>query len=380
MLSKPFQEPVVNVPEVAVPGWIPIPPHFDQQDAGKVYNADAMSLVPAGREYALQNNISMSATDGIRMLVMIIDAQLTFCHPDFTLFVGGETGIGSIEDNVRLSRFIYGAAPYITDIAATMDTHLVNAIFHESLLIDQNGNHPSNNPPTAISYDEVLRGFWQIDPAEVYSHKASLASLNYHFLDYTRQLAETQQGGEDRFDLIVWPYHAMLGSIEHALVPCVQEAILFHHGMRRSRTTYEIKGEDPLFENYSILGPEVEATFFNQIQIAHHDKNVKFMEHLLEYDVIAIAGQASSHCVAWTIQDLLNMINKKDPALASKVHILEDCISPVVIRDPAGNIIPGPYTDFRPVAAKKLADFQNAGMHCVKSTDPVQAWPGYKKS
>jgi len=379
MFAKEFQEVKVDVPEVPVSGWLPIPPHFDQADAGKVYNADAMSILPAAREWGKSHNVPLSATDGTKMLLMIIDAQLTFCHPDFTLFVGGETGIGAVEDNVRLSRFIYGAAPYITDIAATMDTHRVNAIFHESMIVDQGGNHIPNVPPTPVSYDDVLAGKWRIDPSEVYAHGASLTALQQHLIDYTRQLAETQHGGEDRYDLIIWPYHAMLGSIEHALAPCVQEAMLWHHGMRRSRTTYEIKGADPMHENYSIFSAEVESTSYNGHQISHLDRNVKFLEQLLEYDVVAIAGQASSHCVAWTIQDLLNDILAKDPSLASKVHILEDCSSPVVVRDPAGNIIPGPYTDFRPVAAKKMDEFKAAGMHVVKSTDPVDQWPGYKK-
>ena len=377
-MFKQFQDVKVNVPEVAVPGWLPIPQHFDQEDAGKVYNADAMSIIPSAREWGAQHGVAFSATDKTRVLLMIIDQQLTFCHPDFSLFVGGETGVGAVEDNVRLSRFIYGAAPYITDIAATMDTHRVIAMFHESMIVDQVGNHVPNVPPTPVNYEDVLAGKWRIDPTEVYAHDASLAALQYHLLDYTRQLAETQKGGEDRYDLIIWPYHALLGSVEHSLVPCVQEAMLWHHGMRRSRTTYEIKGEDPGFECYSILGPEVKSTFYNGQQIAHHDKNVKFLENLLEYDIVAIAGQASSHCVAWTIQDLLNEVNAKDPALAGKVHILEDCMSPVVVRDPAGNIIPGPYTDFRPVAAKKMDEFKAAGMHVVKSTDPIDQWPGFK--
>jgi len=46
---------------------------------------------------------------------------------------------------------------------------------------------------------------------------------------------------------------------------------------------------------------------------------------------VIIAGQAKSHCVAWTIEDLLNEINGSDAALAQKIYLLEDCTSPVVI-------------------------------------------------
>ena len=49
--------------------------------------------------------------------------------------------------------------------------------------------------------------------------------------------------------------------------------------------------------------------------------------------MVIIAGQAKSHCVAWTIDDLLKSIRMSDNRLAEKVYLLEDCMSPVVIPD-----------------------------------------------
>jgi hypothetical protein len=48
---------------------------------------------------------------------------------------------------------------------------------------------------------------------------------------------------------------------------------------------------------------------------------------------------------------------------------LEDCTSPVVI--------PGviDYTDEADAAFERFAD---AGMHVVRSTDPLESWPGIK--
>ena len=40
---------------------------------------------------------------------------------------------------------------------------------------------------------------------------------------YTRALAE---GG--KYQLTIWPYHALLGGIGHALVSAVEEAFFFH--------------------------------------------------------------------------------------------------------------------------------------------------------
>lgn len=49
----------------------------------------------------------------------------------------------------------------------------------------------------------------------------------------------------------------MLGGIGHALVPAVEEALFFHNLVRHSQTHFEIKGDNPLTENYSALRPEV---------------------------------------------------------------------------------------------------------------------------
>ena len=49
----------------------------------------------------------------------------------------------------------------------------------------------------------------------------------------------------------------MLGGIGHALVSAVEEAIFFHSIARKSPTRFELKGANPLTENYSVLSPEV---------------------------------------------------------------------------------------------------------------------------
>ena len=80
-----------------------------------------------------------------------------------------------------------------------------------------------------------------------------------------------------------------------------------------------------------------------------------------------VAGQAKSHCVAWTIADLLTEIQVFDPALASKVYLLEDCTSPVVV--------PG-VIDFTEQAEVAYQRFAAAGMHLVQSTSAIADWEG----
>ena len=87
----------------------------------------------------------------------------------------------------------------------------------------------------------------------------------------------------------------------------------------------------------------------------------------MEFDAVIIAGQAKSHCVAWTIDDLLTEIQAQDPKLAQKVYLLEDCTSPVVV--------PG-VVDFTNQANAAFQRFADAGMHLVKSTDAIESWAG----
>ena len=79
-----------------------------------------------------------------------------------------------------------------------------------------------------------------------------------------------------------------------------------------------------------------------------------------------MAGQAKSHCVAWTIDDLLRDDDARE-RLAPRTYLLEDCTSPVVV--------PGvvDYTDDADAAYERYAA---AGMHVVRSTDPIETWPG----
>ncbi len=156
----------------------------------------------------------------------------------------------------------------------------------------------------------------------------------------------------------------MLGGIGHALVSAVEEAMFFHAIARASQPDFQVKGSNPLTEHYSIIGPEVTRGAHGET-IA--ERNKVLVDHLHQYDAVIIAGQAKSHCVAWTIADLLAEVQERDLSLAPHVFLLEDCTSPVVV--------PGviDYTDEADAAFRRFAE---AGFHVVRSTDPLSTWPG----
>lgn len=335
---------------------LPIPTHFDTKKVGEVWRVLYQDRANEAKEWAKKHNIQPAAKDKTQICLMAIDVQNTFCIPKFELFVGGRSGTGAVDDNVRLCEFIYRNLGVITSIYPTMDTHTAMQIFHPVFWVNDAGENPT--PLTVISLDDVKSGVWKVNPAISYSvAQGNYMALQKHALHYVQKLSD-----RGKYPLIIWPYHSILGGIGHALVSSVEEALFFHCLARNSQTGFEIKGGNPLTENYSVLRPEI-VDGADGRPIAQ--KNTRFIQKLLEFDAVIIAGQAKSHCVAWTIDDLLTEILAHDPNLAKKVYLLEDCTSPVVV--------PGviDFTDQGDAAFQRFAD---AGMHVVKSTQPLDTW------
>ncbi len=334
-----------------------IPPHYTPDNVGEVWKVSYQERANEAAGWAKKHNIQPAANDTFSICVVAVDVQNTFCIPGFELFVGGRSGTGAVDDNRRLCEFIYKNLDVITQIAPTMDTHQAIQIFHSIFLVNEMGEHPA--PFTLVSEKDIREGVWKLNPKLCRSLDIDEAYGQRHLLHYTQALKD---GG--KYDLTIWPYHAILGGIGHALVSSVEEAIFFHGIARQIQPNFQIKGDNPFTEHYSVLGPEVVEDSVGKPLAA---KNMKFINQLLEFDVVIIAGQAKSHCVAWTIDDLLENLRKQDINLAEKVYLLEDCTSPVVV--------PGAldYTDPADEAFKRFSD---TGMHIVRSTDPIANWPG----
>jgi nicotinamidase-related amidase len=333
---------------------LPIPPHFNREKVRELWRVSYQEIATEAEIFAQQYNIQPAVTDQNRICLLLIDVQNTFCIPDFELFVGGKTGNGAVEDNQRLCEFIYRHLGVITTIIPTLDTHTAMQIFHPIFWVNAQGEHPTP-AATNITPTDIEQGIWQVNPAVAHSlTNGDYELLIKQALHYVKQLSQN-----GKYPLIVWPYHSMLGGIGHALVSSVEEAIFFHSIARQSQAQFELKGENPFTENYSILRPEVLIGWDNQ---PIGKKNTNLIQQLLKYDAVIIAGQAKSHCVAWTIEDLLTEIKQVDSTLTKKIYLLEDCTSPVVV--------PG-VVDYTEQANTIFTRFADAGMHIIKSTEEL---------
>lgn len=338
---------------MALREW-PIPPHYDPGSVAAIRRVPYQQRADEAVNWAQRHGVEPAHRDTFRLGLLIVDAQNTFCIPGFELFVAGRSGSGAVEDNRRLCQFIYRNLGAITAIVATLDTHLAFQIFHPTFLVDPSGNHPP--PYTLVSVEEVEGGRWRFNEALAPTLGIEPEYGQRHLLHYVRALRE-----KGKYSLTVWPYHSMQGGIGHALVAAVEEALFFHAIARHGQTEFLVKGRHPLTEHYSVLGPEV-ATGPDGAPLATREQSL--IDRLLRFDALAVAGQAKSHCLAWTIDDLLERLDRR---LAERVYLLEDCSSPVVV--------PG-LVDYTEEAEAAFRRFARAGMHVVHSTLPLSDWPG----
>jgi len=341
-----------------ISGNLPIPPSCSPGKSGEIWKVDYRKRAEDALMWADQHSISPAVDDKFKICLVAVDVQNTFCIPGYELYVAGRSGTGAIDDNRRLAEFIYRNLGIITRISPTMDTHKAMQIFHSVYLINDKGEHPA--PFTLISEEDILNGVWKFNPALCYSLGIDTEYGQQHLLHYTRNL---KSGG--KYNLTIWPYHGMLGGVGYALVASVEEAAFFHCMARYSQTDFHVKGDRTFTEHYSVIGPEVlEGPRGEQIGA----RSAEFLKMLVDFDAVVIAGQAKSHCVAWTISDLLDHIRETDQSLVEKVYLLEDCTSPVVVPE---------VLDYTEEADSAFRKFEEAGMHIVRSTDPIESWPGF---
>ncbi len=329
---------------------LPIPDFFDADRVGSVWRVPYEERARQARDWTRLHALQPASVDRTRTWLMLVDVQNTFCIPEFELFVGGRSGRGAVEDNTRLCEFIYRNLGNITYITASMDTHHAMQVFHAIFFVDADGNHPA--PYTDMHVADLKAGKWMFNPALAPHFGIAPEYGQQMMIHYARELEE-----KGKYALTIWPYHAMLGGIGHALVSSVEEALFFHSIARTAQYDINVKGDKPFTENYSVIGPEVLTGPMGETL---GTRSTKFIEQLQQFDRLIIAGQAKSHCVAWTVSDLLDDINTTDPELAKKIWLLEDCTSPVVV--------PG-VVDHTVAANAAYQRFADAGMNIVRSTD-----------
>lgn len=340
-----------------------LPSFYDPANAARWdYRPDEQAIFEEATRWQREYGIRPSSTDRLRIYLLLIDLQKDFCFPEGSLYVGGRSGRGAVEDNDRIARFIYRNLGAITEISCTMDTHYPFQIFSPAFWQDEDGLPPQAH--REVTADDVRSGRLRPNPALA----DWITPGDYDWLVRQAQFYCEELERNGKYRLYLWPPHCILGSDGYSLAGVIHEARMFHAYARVAPARVETKGGTPLTEYYSVLGPEVDARHDGGL-LVHYVPD--FFADLVSADAVIIAGQAASHCVKNTIEDLLSRV---EPELAKRVYILRDGMSSVTVPDPER---PGCFAfDFTADAEAALQRFADAGMNVVESTTPIEEWPG----
>jgi nicotinamidase/pyrazinamidase len=153
--------------------------------------------------------------------------------------------------------------------------------------------------------------------------------------------------------ICIWPEHCCIGSVGHTLVDTVYQALREWTERTGRSVEFVMKGQNRWTEMYSALSAEVPVSIDTSY-------NRPLQQSLFcESDQLIVCGQALSHCVNYTLRDI---VRDWDPSTQSStsyrlrhIYLLEDCSS----------IVPG----FEIAARTFRSDMIVAGVQWKKSTD-----------
>lgn len=237
-----------------------------------------------------------------KVVLLTIDGQVDFCDPAGNLYV-----TGADKDMSRLAKMVKRIKGDLDDIIATMDCHRTLHIAHPIWWEDKFGNHPA--PFTLIMEADVT------GPNPKW--RATNPAYRQRSIDYVKSLA-----ANNRYVLCIWPPHCLIGSKGYTIYPELFESFCEWEN-QFAAVNYVTKGSNMFTEHYSALLADVLDT-----EDLSTGLNTDLLTVLQDPTValIAISGEAGSHCVPNTIRDIANNFGEEN---IKKFRLLEDTISPV---------------------------------------------------
>lgn len=264
-----------------------------------------------------------------RVHLVVIDPQRDFCDPHGSLFVPGAD-----EDMKRLARLVERCPNRLADIHVTLDSHRKVDISHPIWWRNSSGEHPAAF--TTIGAQDLEDGRWTTFIPGMYDRS----------LEYLRALESS-----GRYPHVIWPYHCLIGDEGHVLSADLSAALQSWEE-RFALVDFITKGSNPWTEHFSGIQAEVPDPQDPTTQL-----NTGFIDTLQQADVILMAGEALSHCLANTVRDIVTQFGARD--LVSKIHLLTDASSPV--------------TGFEPYADDFIRDMTSEGMQTTTTEQFIAA-------
>ena len=240
--------------------------------------------------------------------LLVIDPQNDFLDiPGATLPVAGANA-----DMQRLADWLLGHLDQVQSLTVTLDSHASIGVERTSFWLDAQGATVA--PFTLVTAADVTAGHYT--PRHAAQRDAVLAYLQ-----------ALESGGQRQ--LVVWPVHCVVGTWGHTLHSGLAQAIAAWE-MQTGRICEKLlKGQHPLTEQYSAFRAEVPRDDDPRTRL-----NLGLLSRLAaQSDTLLVAGEALSHCVAASVDDMLAHLPA--PRLQN-TRLLTDCMSPVSGFESAG--------------------------------------------
>lgn len=216
---------------------------------------------------------------------------------------------GAHADMQRLAHLISAGGQGLSGISITLDSHHVLDIAHPGFWQQADGS--AMNPFTPISAAQVRAGMYAPRLRDADTGAGIGAVLAY--LDPLE--------ANDRYTLMVWPQHCVIGSWGHNVHADLHAACQQWQLASVQNVNYIAKGRNPWTEHYSAIQAEVPIAGDPETGLNH-----ALLAALRQQDRIYIAGEAGSHCVKATVLHLIEHLGSEH---IGKLVLLTDCISPV---------------------------------------------------
>ncbi len=246
--------------------------------------------------------------------LLIVDPQNDFC--DITGAALPVTGADA--DMKRLADWVDQAGAALSDIVVTLDSHPVYAI--ERPAFWRQGGPAMDEPGLGGEAAQPVAPFTQIRAADVREGRYSPrdAALREAVLAYLDALEASPR----KYVLMVWPTHCVVGTWGHNLHAELAAALGRWEAARLRTVEKVLKGQNPMTEQYSAVRAEVPIDSDPRTQTNH-----ALVDRIVDFPGLTfIAGEASSHCVAATAQDLFAAMT---PERLARIVLIEDAMSPV---------------------------------------------------
>ena len=243
-----------------------------------------------------------------QIILLSIDPQIDFCSPTGSLFVPGAD-----EDMKRLAKAVVKHKDIIDRIVCTTDAHRYLHIAHPIWWSSSDGKHP--DPFTAIT------------TADVVGSNPKWRATNPGFQAVSEKYVQTLEK-QGNYTLMIWPVHCLIGHKGYTVEPVLFEAFQEWEA-QFAVVDFVTKGSNMFTEHYSAFKSEV----FDPDDAEGTGPNMKLVQYLKDAKYIYICGEALSHCVKATVEDIAAHFGDD---YVKKFVYLEDASSPVPIAKAAG--------------------------------------------